>query len=280
MSFRDYDGPYRQPGYRIPDLQSHSDAALDLSLNPEIFRIIDVIFGEPGLAIQARYFEFGSRRQVQRDPMFVMTDPASHLLASWIALEDITEDSGPLAYVPGSHRLPYFEFTPGSVVRPEEIPAERKAAWVDWLRRTQETMSVRAFTCKRGETFIWHAGLLHGGMPIRGTRPLLGRAMSCTTPQRRPITVVQRGFASACPAVGGVRPARRTRSSVATDRVASIAHAACSNRARVSQVVVPERGFDLCQRCLAPNRVNPTDTRAPLLPLIDRHPLTRLTSVL
>ena len=25
MSFRDYDGPYRQPGYRIPDLQSHSD---------------------------------------------------------------------------------------------------------------------------------------------------------------------------------------------------------------------------------------------------------------
>jgi len=167
MSFRDYDGPYRESGYRIPDLQSHSERALDLYLNPEIFRIIDVIFDEPGLAIQARYFEFGSRQQLHRDPMFVMTNPTSHLLASWIALEDITEDSGPLAYVPGSHRLPYFEFTPGSAARPPEIPAERKAAWAEWLRRTQETMPVSALTCKRGEAFIWHAGLLHGGMPIR-----------------------------------------------------------------------------------------------------------------
>ena len=34
-------------------------------------------------------------------------------MAAWIALEDIDRRSGPLLYVPGSHRLPYFQFAPG-----------------------------------------------------------------------------------------------------------------------------------------------------------------------
>ncbi len=167
LSFRDFDGAYRESGYRIPDLHGHSPRALDLYLNHQIFRIVELIFDEPAIAFQSLYFEFGSAQQLHRDPMFVGTEPASHLLASWTSLEDITEDSGPLAYVPGSHRLPYFEFNPGSVDRPKEITAECQAEWVEWLRQTRAKMPVSTLTCKRGETFIWHGSLLHGGMPIR-----------------------------------------------------------------------------------------------------------------
>src|SRR6266516_4337125 len=77
------------------------------------FRFVELIFGAPAIAFQSLYFEYGSQQGLHRDPMFVVTDPPSHLLASWVALEDITPDSGPLAYVPGSQHLPWYEFEPG-----------------------------------------------------------------------------------------------------------------------------------------------------------------------
>ena len=78
-----------------------------------MFRMVELIYDQPAISFQSLYFEYGSQQALHRDPMFVVTDPPSHLLASWVALEDIAPDSGPLAYVPKSHRLPWFEFEPG-----------------------------------------------------------------------------------------------------------------------------------------------------------------------
>jgi ectoine hydroxylase-related dioxygenase (phytanoyl-CoA dioxygenase family) len=100
--------------------------------------------------------------------MFVFTDPPTHLLASWIALEDILPDSGPLAYVPGSQHLPWYEFEPGSVVCGQGVSAERRAEFRDWThaQMRERGLEVQAFTARRGDVFIWHAGLVHGGTPI------------------------------------------------------------------------------------------------------------------
>ena len=167
-SFRDYDGPPRPVGYRIPDLHSHSDRALDLYLDPSLFRLIELIFGEPAIAFQSLYFEYGSQQKLHRDPMFVATNPASHLLASWVALEDVTDDNGPLAYVPGSHRLPWFEFTPGSVACGHKVPPAKliEFALANEAAMHERNLEARPFTCPRGTAFIWHGGLLHGGTPI------------------------------------------------------------------------------------------------------------------
>ena len=167
-SFRDFAGLTRPVGYRIPDLHSHSDRARDLYLDPTIFRMVELIYGDRAMAFQSLYFEYGSQQALHRDPMFVVTDPPAHLLASWVALEDITADSGPLAYVPGSHRLPWFEFVPGSIVCGHKTsPATRG----EFAKSTQDAirehgLEVQAFTCKRGDAFIWHAGLVHGGSAI------------------------------------------------------------------------------------------------------------------
>ena len=166
VSFHDFQGRVRAHGYRIPDFHSYSQAALEIYLQPEIFRMIELIFDQPALAFQSLYFEFGSMQGLHRDPMFVVTEPASHILASWTALEDVTTDAGPLLYVPGSHRLPWFEFEPGTIVRRPSASPERVAEWTRELTRTTEEMPVKELTCRRGETFIWHAGLMHGGKGI------------------------------------------------------------------------------------------------------------------
>ncbi len=167
-SFRDWDGRVKAPGYRIPDMHSHSDRALDIYLHPGLFRMVELIYGEPAIAFQSLYFEYGSQQALHRDPMFVFTDPPSHLLASWVALEDIVPESGPLAYVPRSHRLPWFEFGPGSIVSGHSVTKEQRAEFeaVTAAAIAELGLEVSQFTCRRGDAFIWHAGLVHGGTRI------------------------------------------------------------------------------------------------------------------
>jgi phytanoyl-CoA hydroxylase len=169
-SFRDFEG-VRHTGYRIPDLHSHSAAARQLYLHPDIFRVVAQIFDAEPIAFQSLYFEYGSGQGLHRDPMFVGVEPPGNLVASWIALEDIALDSGPLLYAPGSHRMPWFEFEPDSVAMLDKSPA-KKRAWNDHRDRVSSDMRLetRPFTCQRGDVFLWHAGLLHGGAPVRDER--------------------------------------------------------------------------------------------------------------
>ena len=168
LAFSQYDGPVRVPGYRIPDLHSHSEHARAMYLQPTIFRMIELIYDQPAIVFQSLYFEYGSGQALHRDPMFVVTDPPAHLLASWVALEDVEPTSGPLAYVPKSHRWPWFEFDEGTVVCGAKVPPQKRKEHAEWTRAMikEQELEVLPFTCRRGDAFIWHAGLLHGGSPI------------------------------------------------------------------------------------------------------------------
>jgi ectoine hydroxylase-related dioxygenase (phytanoyl-CoA dioxygenase family) len=165
-SFRDF--PHdREPGYRIPDFHSHAPTARRLYLHPEIFRVVALIFGSEPIAFQSLYFEYGSQQGLHRDPLFVGADPPGNLVASWIALEDIVAESGPLLYAPGSHRMPWFEFEPDCIAMRDK-GREHQIAWHRHRDRFVDEMhlDVKPLTCKRGDVFLWHAGLLHGGAPI------------------------------------------------------------------------------------------------------------------
>jgi hypothetical protein len=64
--------------------------------------------------------------------------------------------------------LPWFEFTPGSLVCGARETKERRD---EFLAATESAMlerdlAVEHFTCRRGDAFIWHAGLVHGGTRI------------------------------------------------------------------------------------------------------------------
>jgi phytanoyl-CoA hydroxylase len=169
VSFRDIDERHRTIGYRVADLHSHSPLALDLYLHPELFRMVELIFDQQARSFQSLYFQFGSQQALHRDPMFVVTRPPSHLVATWIALEDITPDSGPLLYVPGSHRMPWFEFEKDTVNDTQKSRApEKRRTWAEYRTRMIDEMSldVKTFTAKRGDVFVWHAGLLHGGARV------------------------------------------------------------------------------------------------------------------
>jgi phytanoyl-CoA hydroxylase len=173
VSFRDIEESHRDVGYRIADLHSHTRTALDLYLHPEIFRMVELILDQRAVAFQSLYFQFGSEQGLHRDPMFVVTEPPSHLIASWIALEDISTECGPLLYVPRSHRMPWFEFEHDTVaLGKKEGVQDKRVEWSLHRKRLIEEMDleVQEFTAKRGDVFLWHSGLLHGGAHVKNPR--------------------------------------------------------------------------------------------------------------
>lgn len=181
-----YDGPARsmsqadearerKPGSRIHDIHSHSAVALSLYLHREIFGKVELLLAEKPVAFQSLYFQFGSQQMIHRDPIVVPTSSPGHLLAAWIALEDIDPESGALIIVPGSHKLPYFEFTPGQYMYDGKVSGDKLQEAVDYYSRQRAShgLEEKLHTPRRGEVLIWHASLFHGGSRI--TRPGLTR---------------------------------------------------------------------------------------------------------
>jgi ectoine hydroxylase-related dioxygenase (phytanoyl-CoA dioxygenase family) len=150
------------------------------------------------VAVQSLYFEFGSEQTLHRDPVVVPTRSHGHLLAAWIALEDIGAESGALVYVPGSHRLPYFEFAPGQYQFDGRTMGHRvaEALAFDEEQCARHGLHPRLFTAQKGQVLFWHAGLRHGGGPVTGPgatrRSLVVHYTSRRTYGARSITVCER----------------------------------------------------------------------------------------
>jgi ectoine hydroxylase-related dioxygenase (phytanoyl-CoA dioxygenase family) len=157
---------HRKPRYRIHELHSASETALRLYLDPKIHRYASLILGETAVATQSLYFEYGSQQALHRDSVVVPTPQFGRLVAAWIALEDIAPESGPLMYVPGSQRLPFYEFAPGQhIYNPSAHTAAdvetAMAFYAAGLERSR--LPVEQFAARRGEVLIWHSALTHGG---------------------------------------------------------------------------------------------------------------------
>lgn len=167
--FSGNDQDNRKPSSRIADLHEFSTPALELYLHPQLFRYVELVLERPALATQSLYFQWGSQQALHRDPIHVRMNPPSHLVASWVALEDIRPGSGELQYVAGSHRLPYFEFEPGRYFFDHKKDAPERAReaekW-DLDRCGEKGLGPKPFHPKRGECLIWHHSLLHGGAEL------------------------------------------------------------------------------------------------------------------
>lgn len=164
--FSGRDGDKRRPASRISDLHEFSTPALELYLHPRLFRYVELILGQKALATQTLYFQWGSQQALHRDPIHVKMTPPAHLVAAWIALEDIQPGCGELRYVPGSHRLPYYEFAPGRYTFDHHLDTQEQILegqqW-DLDRCAEAGLEPVPLRCKRGEALIWHHSLLHGG---------------------------------------------------------------------------------------------------------------------
>lgn len=159
------------PGIRFPDAHTAVPELRELSAHPDIHRMMSIILQDAPVVTQSLYFPMGSDQPLHRDPWYVKTTPIENMVAAWIPLEDIHPDSGPLSFVPGSHRLSWHPFTNELT---EDIIFDRKDEehFRPHLHQMHKNinwnhLNIEHFTPKIGEILIWHSGLVHGGSEVK-----------------------------------------------------------------------------------------------------------------
>ncbi|MDP2128370.1 MAG: phytanoyl-CoA dioxygenase family protein [Pseudohongiella sp.] len=154
----------RESPYKLNDLYLDYEDVRQVVLDKELAKIVGLLLGGKALVFNTLNFEFGSGQDDHVDTFYMPPKQANRMLASWMALENISPDSGPLRYYPGSHLIPPYLFSNGKTnVIGAELPAFYSYMKLELEKRGIEPVS---FLAGRGDVFIWHAQLFHGGTPI------------------------------------------------------------------------------------------------------------------
>jgi ectoine hydroxylase-related dioxygenase (phytanoyl-CoA dioxygenase family) len=161
------------------DLYVNLDTSRQVCLHPRIARFLSLVFGTRPVAMQQLLFQRSNAHDVHQDTSVVAVEDPLLLAASWIALQDVREGSGELAFYDRSHKLPHYLFKDGSKRMTQE-PGAREA-YVTELRDACEKagLAYERFLARKGDVFFWSADLVHLSHPR--TLPEDTNRMSCVT---------------------------------------------------------------------------------------------------
>jgi phytanoyl-CoA hydroxylase len=156
------------PGFKdlpvkLLDLYAHSETARRIVFAPSILRFLTLLFEQAPVAFQSLYFRGGSRQDAHQDTAFVKVSSPMRLAASWIALEDIQQDSGELEYYVRSHLLDDYLFEGRHKWMPFKSPEYDAYVASLHTRSRAQGLERRKFRPKKGDALIWSADLVHGG---------------------------------------------------------------------------------------------------------------------
>lgn len=137
--------------------------------NQELLKLLNFIMGKKVIPFHTINFYQGSEQRGHSDFIHMTTYPQGHLIAAWTALEDVSPENGTLFFYPGSHRLPYIttrDYPSGNTRW--RIGSESNKRYEDKIEEVirENGLEKKVFQGKKGDVFIWHANLIHGGSPI------------------------------------------------------------------------------------------------------------------
>jgi len=148
----------------------HSSLIREITYDKRLTGLLGFILDKEVVPFQTINFLYGSNQRAHSDSIHMTTYPLGYLIAVWIALEDTQPDNGPLFYYPGSHRLPYLlnsDFNEGETAL--QLGKKDYVDYEDKIAQQIEQLSLQpeVFLAKKGDMLIWHANLIHGGMPVK-----------------------------------------------------------------------------------------------------------------
>jgi phytanoyl-CoA hydroxylase len=169
------DPAVRYGPHKLNDLYLHSKAVRNVFLHERIVGFAEAVFEQNVVGINSLTFAYGSQQPAHVDHVYMTPSPPRRLIASWIALEDVQPDSGPLELWTGSHVLPPFDFGGDNRYHYTIDQQDRNTAY---LASQKPGFSHERFMARRGDVLLWHAMLMHGGSHIE-TPTQTRKSMAC-----------------------------------------------------------------------------------------------------
>jgi phytanoyl-CoA hydroxylase len=171
---RNVDPGARQQQHKLNHLYLYDPRVLDLIYADKLQSVLAALLEGTPLLFNGLNMEHGTEQRMHIDTFYMPPRTFGKMVATWLALEDIHPDSGPLSYYPESNKIPAYKFSHGGIwAAPDEMPAFDRYYDQELQARG---LKPEGFCPKKGDVFIWHAQLYHGGGKINN-RVLTRRSM-------------------------------------------------------------------------------------------------------
>jgi ectoine hydroxylase-related dioxygenase (phytanoyl-CoA dioxygenase family)/SAM-dependent methyltransferase len=150
--------------FKINHLFTESAVVADAVFDSKLRAILRDLLDADPVTINSLNFRYGSQQPAHIDTWYMPPPKANSMVVASLCLEDVREDAGPLFYYPGSHRIPPYVFSHGGIhAVDDEMPQCRR--YLD-EQIASRGLKQQTFLGKKGDVFLWHAQLLHGGTAI------------------------------------------------------------------------------------------------------------------
>jgi ectoine hydroxylase-related dioxygenase (phytanoyl-CoA dioxygenase family)/SAM-dependent methyltransferase len=152
--------------WRIGEYHLYSQAARRIFDHPAISGIASTIFARRGEPRYSLMFSKGTEQGLHQDTCVFHIFPRNFMMGVWIACEDITHESGPLEYYPGSHRIPLFaEFSHYPQTNRRTSDPEQSKRYDEYVVALAKSFEKHELLIRKGDVMFWHPMLIHGGCP-------------------------------------------------------------------------------------------------------------------
>ncbi|MDB5227597.1 MAG: phytanoyl-CoA dioxygenase [Bacteroidota bacterium] len=160
---------YNYTGRKIFNAYKQSAVIRNIITDKRLMELFCLILDKKVLPFQTINFLKGSEQSAHSDSIHMSTFPQGFMIAAWFALEDVSIEQGPLSYYPGSQLLPYitnedYDYEGNSFM--VDGNANKKFEEKIQSEINENDLHKEIFTAKKGDVFIWHANLIHGGEPL------------------------------------------------------------------------------------------------------------------
>ena len=164
ISFADADLAIRKTPHKLNDLYLESDRLREYQLGDRLRDVLSPMMGGTPMICNSLCFEYGSQQSDHFDTYFMPPLTRNRMVASWIAMEDVQLDAGPVRYYPGSHKILPYRFSHGRY----NLKLDERPQCDEYVEHQlkERGLDPVLFSAKKGDVLIWHAHLLHGGTPI------------------------------------------------------------------------------------------------------------------
>ncbi|MCB1015603.1 MAG: phytanoyl-CoA dioxygenase family protein [Acidimicrobiales bacterium] len=148
---------------RVQDAWRASRAVHQVAAAPAVLDVLADLYGRAPRPFQTLNFAVGTEQAAHADTVHFNSQPSGFMCGVWVALEDIDERSGPVFYLPGTHRWP--ELTPADWGAP--AGTEHYDRYEAHVAEQVEAAGIEPVPAllRTGQALVWAGNLLHGGAP-------------------------------------------------------------------------------------------------------------------
>jgi len=156
---------------RIVEAWKFSESIKKIVKNNKLINTLRYCYQSEPIPFSTINFLKGTEQPLHSDEIHFGSIPHGYLTGCWIALEDIHEDSGPLAIGVRSHKLPLFSYESIGLDIPktERELKQSYTLYEEWAKKIMDdnNIEIKELPIKKGQCIIWLSNLLHGAFSIK-----------------------------------------------------------------------------------------------------------------